>query len=117
VDLEQDNIPVDCLIQSQPAYQLVHGPNASAANGTRSLGNLVVDVRVFEHGVGLVWILLAFQSGFKILLVSEVDFVVSFVHLECAPFGCVGYLQTPITTNNDAHSRLFHFFSQEITLV
>jgi hypothetical protein len=51
------------------------------------------------------------------LLVSEVDFVVSFVHLECAPFGCVGYLQTPITTNNDAHSRLFHLFSQEITLV
>jgi hypothetical protein len=84
----------------------VHGPNASTANGTRSLGNLVVDVRVFEHGVSLVWILLPFQPDFKILLVSEVDFVVSFVHLECAPFGCIGYLQIPTITNNDAHSRV-----------
>jgi len=41
----------------------------------------------------------------------EVDFVVSFVHLECAPIDCGGYMQSPITINNDARSRLFHPFS------
>jgi hypothetical protein len=69
-----------------------------------------MDVRVFEHGIGLVRILLPFQSGIKILLVSEVDFVVSFVHLECAPFGCSGYMQYPIITNNEAHSRVVSHF-------
>jgi hypothetical protein len=38
------------------------------------------------------------------LLVTEVDFVVSFIHLECAPFGYIGYVQVPIITNNEAHS-------------
>jgi hypothetical protein len=32
--------------------------------------------------------LLSFQPAVKILLVSEGDFVVSFSHLKCAPFGC-----------------------------
>jgi hypothetical protein len=41
----------------------------------------------------------------EILLVTEVDSVVSFIHLECAPYGCIGYLLFPIITNSDAHSR------------
>jgi hypothetical protein len=113
VILEQNDIPVDRVIQSQPTNQLVHGPNAPTADRTRSLGDLVVDVGIFEHRVGLVWVLLPFQSGFKILLVSEVDFVVSFVHLECAPFGGIGFckfLLQPITTHIPG---LFHYFSQK----
>src|SRR5690606_21653594 len=62
---------------------------------------------ILEHSVGLVFVLLSYQSGFEVLLVTEVDFVVSFIHLECAPFGCIGYLQVPIITNNEAHS--IHF--------
>jgi len=50
---------------------------------------------------------LSYQSAVEILLVTEVDFVVSFIHLKCAPFGCIGYLQVPIITNSDAHFRLF----------
>jgi hypothetical protein len=106
VGLEQNDVLVDCLIQSQFAHELVHGPDAAAANRSQSRRYLAVDVGIFEHGVGLIRILLPRQSGFEILLVSKVDFVVSFVQLECAPFGYVGYLQTPITTNNDAHSRV-----------
>jgi hypothetical protein len=83
----------------------VHSPDTAAADGTRILGDLVVDVGVFEHGVGLIFELLPFQTGFKILLVSKVDFLVSFIHLECAPFDCSSNIQCPITINYDAHSR------------
>ncbi|MBZ5497859.1 MAG: hypothetical protein LAP85_15755, partial [Acidobacteriia bacterium] len=37
-------------------------------------------------------------------------FVVSFVHLECAPFGCISYMLIPIITNNEAHSRVVSAF-------
>jgi hypothetical protein len=76
-----------------------------------------MDVRIFRDWVGLVWILLPFRSGLKILLVSEVDFVVSFVYLECPPFGCIGHLTIPIITNNDAHSRAVSPFLAKIALV
>ena len=52
------------------------------------------------------------QPGIKIMLVTKVDFVVSFVHLECAPFGFSGYLQYPIITSNDAHVRVYFKLSQ-----
>jgi hypothetical protein len=45
------------------------------------------------------------------LLVTEVDFVVSFVHLECAPFGCSGNITVPIITNSDAHFRVAFKYS------
>jgi hypothetical protein len=64
-------------------------------------------IGIFKHGIGLVIILLSYQAGVKILLVTGVDFVVSFIHLECAPFGCIGSTQCPIITNNEAHSRDF----------
>jgi hypothetical protein len=57
-----------------------------------------VEVEVFEHRIGLVLKLFSNQPHIDILLVTEVDSVVSFIHLECAPFGCIGYLQYPIVT-------------------
>jgi hypothetical protein len=70
-----------------------------------------MDIGIFKHGIGLVIILLSYQAGVKILLVTGVDFVVSFIHLECAPFGCIGYTQYPIITINEAHFRdYFPFF-------
>ena len=97
-------LAIDCLIQSQLAHKLVHDPDTATTNGTRSFGNLVVSVGVFEHRRWLILELLPFQPRFKILLVSEVGFMVSFVHLECAPIDCTSYMQSPITTNNDARS-------------
>jgi len=59
----------------------------------------------------------AYQSRFEILLVTEAGFVVSLIHLECAPIGCIGYLQIPIMSSKDAHSGAFFRFSQIIALV
>jgi hypothetical protein len=53
------------------------------------------------------------NSFLKISLVSVQDFVVSFVHLECAPFGCSSNIQVPITINNDAHSRFVSPFLEK----
>jgi len=74
-----------------------------------------VHIGIFEYGIGLVLVLLSYEPGIKILLVTEEDFVVSFIHLKCAPFGCIGYLQVPIITNNDAHFRAIFKLSQKIT--
>jgi hypothetical protein len=117
VRFEQHDVLVDGSIQSQLTNQLVQGADASAPYGARSLGNLKVNVRILEHAIRLVGILLPFQSGFKILLVSEVYFIISFVHLECAPFCRSGYSQFPITINNKACSRLFFLLRAKITLV
>jgi hypothetical protein len=109
--LEQQNVLVEGPVQSQLAHQLMQGTDSTAADGPGSFGNLVVDVGVFEHGFGLVLILLSHQTGFKILLVTKADFVVSFIHLKCAPFGCISNIQVPITTNNDTHFRHICNFS------
>jgi hypothetical protein len=95
----------------------VQRPDPAETDGPGPFGDLIVDVGVFEHGLGLVFKLLSHQSGFEILLVTEVGFVVSFIHLECAPFGCIMVLQIPIIPNNGAYSRVFYHFSQIITLV
>jgi hypothetical protein len=117
MDLQQHDIFVDCPVQSQFAHQFVQGADSTATDRPGSFGNVIVDVGVFEHGAELVFILFSYQPGIEILLVTEEDFVVSFVHLKCAPFGCIGYIQFPIITNSDAHFSTILKSSQEITPV
>jgi hypothetical protein len=81
------------------------GSNTPVTDRANSLGNLVVNIRVLEHRLRLALEVLSLNPFFKILLVSLQDFVVSFVHLECAPLGCSRNIKGPITINNDAHSR------------
>jgi hypothetical protein len=95
----------------------VQGADPAETDCPGSFGNLIVDVGIFEHRIGLILILLSYQPGVEIFLVTKIDFVVSFIHLECAPLGCIGYLQYPIITNSDAHSRVICKFSQLSTLV
>jgi hypothetical protein len=90
----------------------MHGADSSETDRPDPFGYLIVGVGVFEHGIGLIFILFSYQPGAEIFLVTEVDFVVSFIHLKCAPFGCIGYLQVPIITNNDAHFRPIYKLSQ-----
>ena len=111
MDLQQRDVFIDRPVQFQLAHQLVHSANPTKTDCPGSFGNLTVDVGVFEHRIGLVLILFSHQPGIEILLVTEVDSVISFIHLECAPFGCIGYLQYPIITNSDTYSRPFCKFS------
>ena len=60
---------------------------------------------------------LRFQPNFKISLVSEVDSVVSYIQLECAPYCLLWLLLIPIITNNEAHPRLIYAFNMLFTLV
>lgn len=89
----------------------MRGRDTAAADRTGSVCDLILDVGVFEHVVELVLELLPCQTRLKMLLVSGIDFVVSFDRLKYAPLDCDSYMQVPITINNDAHSRLFHPFS------
>jgi hypothetical protein len=86
----------------------VHGADSTATDSSGSFGYLIVNVGVFEHGVGPILVLLSCQPSIEILLVTEKDFVVSFIHLECAPFGYISNMQVPIIPNNEAHSSLYH---------
>jgi len=78
---------VDRPIQSQFAHQLVHGTDASEPDRSGSFRYLVMDVGISEHGIGLILVGFSSQPNPKILLVTKVCFVVSFVHLKCAPLG------------------------------
>jgi len=115
--LQRRDVFVDRPIQFQLRHQLVQGADPAKTDGPGSFGDLIVDVGVFEHGIGLIFILLSYQSGFEILLVTEVDFVVSFIHPKCAPYGSSGNMLIPIIPNSDAHIRLAFKFSYKITLV
>jgi hypothetical protein len=92
----------------------VHSTDTAEPNCAGSPGDLILAVAVFEPRVRLILELLPHQPGFKILLVSEVDFVVSFIHLECAPFDCIVNMLIPITINNGACFRLFSTFLAKI---
>ena len=61
--------------------------NAPASDRARPFTDLVSNIGVLEHRLGLVFVMLPLQPLLKILLVSAQDFVVSFLHLERAPFG------------------------------
>jgi hypothetical protein len=115
--LQQKNVFVNLPVQSQLAHQFVHGADSTETDRPGFIGDLILDVGIFEHEIGLVLVLLSYEPGIKILLVTEDDFVVSFIHLECAPFGCSGYFNVPIITNSDAHFRVIIKFSLKITLV
>jgi hypothetical protein len=117
MDLQQHDVFADRPVQSQLARQFMQGAYSTETDCPCSISDLIVDVGIFEDSIGLVLVLLSYQPGVEILLVTEEDFVVSFVHLECAPFGCIGYIQFPIITNSDAHFRTIFKFSQKITLV
>jgi hypothetical protein len=88
VILEQDDVLVYCLVQSQVAHELVHGTDSAKSDGSGLFSTLVPNIRVPEHRAGLIVKPLSIQPGFEIPLVSEEDFVVSFIRLKCAPFGC-----------------------------
>jgi hypothetical protein len=106
VVLQQADVAVYRVVQPEPADELVNGANTAMTDSAGPLRDFIDNVRLFEHRFGLILELLPLEPGFKILLVSEVDVMVSFFHLECAPVGCVRKTQIPITTNNDAHSRV-----------
>jgi len=55
---------------------------------------LVMYVGSFENRLHLVFVVFPLQTNSKILLVSEVDFVVSYIHLECAPYCLLGFLRS-----------------------
>jgi hypothetical protein len=110
VALQQYNIFVDRFVQSQFAHQFVKGSDPAEADCLGSFGNLIMNAGILEHGIALILILSSHQPGFEILLVTEVGFVVFFIHLKCAPFGCIGNIQVPIITNSDAHFRVFQAF-------
>jgi hypothetical protein len=109
---QQHSIVVDCPVQSQLAHQFVHGAYPSETNGAGSFGDLIVNVGVFEHRIGWIFILSSDQSGVQISLVTEEDFVVSFVRLECAPYGYISKSQVPIIANIDAHISVYFKLSQ-----
>jgi hypothetical protein len=87
--LEQKDVFVYGSVQPQFAHQLMQRADPTVADGTGSSRDLVMNVGVFEHGFRLILILLSHQSAFEILLVTEDDFVVSFIHLKCAPWGYI----------------------------
>ncbi len=84
----------------------MQGADSTETDCPGSFCNLIVDVGVFEHRIGLVFKLLSHQAGIEILLVTEADLVASFIHMECAPFNCILVMQIPIITNNGARSSL-----------
>ena len=107
VVLEQNDVSVDIFVQSKLTHELVNGSDTTRSDGARSLGDLVVGVGVLEHRIGPVLKLISFQPACKILLVSEEDSVVSFIHLECAPFGMSCKYIKRILSRNGARSRAF----------
>jgi len=107
VSFEQHDVSLDGAIQPRFAYRLLQSSDPSPTKGAYSLGYGKVDIQIFGPGAGLSGRLFPFQPGFKTLPVSEVDFAVSFVHLKWAPFDRVSHMLIPITTNNEARSRLF----------
>jgi len=108
VTFQKFEVFVDGSVQSQPAYKRMHRANAAKTNGSeppynppasgttlyivmifngsRSIRYLVMYVGSFEHDIRLVFVAFSFQTNFKILLVSAADSVVSYIHLECAPY-------------------------------
>ena len=113
MDLQQRDVFIDRPVQFQFAYQLVQGADPTETDCPGSFGDLIVEVGIFEHRIGLIFILLSYQPGVEIFLVTKIDFVVSFIHLECAPFGCSGNINVPIITNSDAHFRVICKLSQQ----
>ena len=62
-----------------------------------------MDIPVPEHRGLFLFGVPSCPPGPKILLVTEVDFMVSLICLEWAPLGCIGYVQSPIIANDEAH--------------
>jgi hypothetical protein len=87
VKLQELDLAIDFSIQLQSAHHLMNRSDAAITDCACSFGNLVNQVAVLKHRIGLVGVVLSFQPDIKIVLVLEVDCMVSFVHLECAPFG------------------------------
>ena len=63
---------------------------SAIATGDRAypFRHLKDDIASLENRLGLIFELFPLEPLGKFLLVTTQDFVVSFVHLECAPFGC-----------------------------
>src|SRR5438876_669786 len=115
--LEQLHIAVDRAIQLQSADQLVDRPDTTIADRPCSFGNHISDIGVLKHRLRLVVKVFSLKSFLEISLVSLQNFVVSFVHLECAPLIVVvtcKFLLQPITTHIPG---MFHLFSKKTTLV
>jgi len=49
----------------------MHGADSTATDSSGSFGYLIMDVGVFEHGIGLILVLLSCQRGIEILLATE----------------------------------------------
>jgi len=64
----------------------MHRSNAAKTNGASSISYLVMYVFSFENRFRLVLVVFPLQMFFKILLVFQVGFMVSYIHLECAPY-------------------------------
>jgi hypothetical protein len=110
--IKQRDVLVDLLVQFQLAHQFVQGTDSAETDGSNSFGDLVVNVGVLEHGIGLILVLLSYQPGLHILLVTDMDFVVSFINLKCAPFGYISYMIFPIILISDAHFRAIFMLSR-----
>src|SRR5439155_19470865 len=97
--------------------QLVDRPDTTIADRPCSFGNHISDIGVLKHRLRLVVKVFSLKSFLEISLVSLQNFVVSFVHLECAPLIVVvtcKFLLQPITTHIPG---MFHLFSKKTTLV
>jgi hypothetical protein len=105
MNLQQRNIVVDRPVQSKFACRFVESPDSTEDDCPGSIGDLVVNVGVFEHRVGLVLVVLPYHPGLEILLATKVCFMASFIHLKRAPLGHIGYMLIPIIPSNDAHFR------------
>src|SRR5437899_13106192 len=103
--LEQLHIAVDRAIQLQSADQLVDRPDTTIADRPCLFRNHISDIGVLKHRLRLVVKVFSLKSFLEISLVSLQKFCGFFCSPGMCSFDCSSYMQVPITTNNDAHSR------------
>ena len=80
VDLEQMQLLVQILDQSQTLHHQMHRPNATAVDPLHARSHFVMNVASFEHRPLLIFPVLGRQPTFNSLLAVTEDLAVASVH-------------------------------------